>query len=56
MRVSNACKGVLDYMWIESRIKNAANRGVCFGVVTAIAGAVHHLGLSDMHMTEAERS
>jgi hypothetical protein len=37
LRVSNACKGVLDCVWIKSRIKNAANGGVCLGLVTALA-------------------
>ena len=41
LRVSNACKGVLDLVWIESRIVNAANGGFCLKVVTAMAGAVH---------------
>jgi hypothetical protein len=34
--VSNTCKGMLDCMWIESRIKNAANGGVCLWLVTAL--------------------
>ena len=40
MRVSNACKEVLDCLWFELRIKNVANGGVCFGVVTALACSV----------------
>ena len=31
LRVSNGCKGVLDYVWIESRIINVANRGFASG-------------------------
>ena len=46
LRVSDACKGVLDCMWIESRIEIASNRGVCLGVVTAMTGVVHRPGLS----------
>ena len=56
MRVSIACKVVLDCLWIESRIKNAANGGFCLGVVTAMAGAVHHPGLSGDRLDMAESS
>jgi hypothetical protein len=51
LRVSNACKGMLDYMWIESRIENTANGGVCLGLVTALGAAVHHPSLSDDWLT-----
>ena len=56
LRVSNACKGVLDYMWIELRIEITANGGFCLRVVTAMAGAVHHPGLSGDRLDEAESS
>ena len=56
LRVSNACKGVLDYVWIESRIVNTANRVFFLGVVTAMAGAVHHHGLSGDWVTMADSS
>jgi hypothetical protein len=56
LTVSIACKGVLDCLWIELRIKNAANGGVCLGVVTAMAPAVHRPGLSGDRLAEAERS
>ena len=56
LRVSNACKGVLDCVWIKSRIVNATNRGFCLGVVTAMAGAVHRPGLSGDRLAEAESS
>jgi hypothetical protein len=54
LRVSNTCKGVLDYLWIESRIKNVANGGVCLGVVTAMGTAVHRPGLSGDRLAEAK--
>ena len=56
MRVSIACKVVLDCLWIESRIKNAANGGFCLGVVTAMGEAVHRLGLSSALLDMAESS
>ena len=43
-------------MWIESRIENAANGGVCLGVVTAMGVAVHHPGLSSDRLDVAESS
>ena len=46
LRVSNACKGVLDYVWIESRIVNAANKVFCLRVVTAMGESVHRPGLT----------
>ena len=56
MRVSIACKVVLDCLWIELRIKNAANRGFCLRVVTAMGEAVHHLGLSSARLDMAKSS
>ena len=56
MRVSIACKVVLDCLWIESRIKNAANGGFCLGVVTAMGEAVHRLGLSGARLDMSESS
>ena len=56
MRVSITCKVVLDCLWIESRIKNAANRGFCLRVVTAMGEAVHRPGLSDARLDMAESS
>ena len=56
MRISIACKVVLDYLWIESRIENAANGGFCLAVVTAMGEAVHRLGLSDARLDMAESS
>ena len=47
---------MLDYLWIKSRIKNAANGYFCLGVVTAIGEAVHRLGLSGNLLDMAERS
>ena len=55
LRVSNACKGVLECLWIESRIKNAANGGVCLGVVTAMGVAVHRPGLANDRLAKAEK-
>ena len=54
LRVSNACKGVLDCVWIESRIENAANGGVRLRLVTALGAAVHRPGLSSDWLTVAE--
>ena len=56
MRVSIACKIVLDCLWIESRIENAANGGFCLGVVTTMGAAVHRPGLFSDRMAEAESS
>ena len=56
MRVSIACKVVLDCLWIESRIENVANRGFCLRVVTAMGEAVHRLGLSGARLDMAESS
>ena len=56
MRVSNAFKRVLDCLWIESRIENAANGGVCLGVVTAMGAAVHRPGMSSDQLDVAESS
>ena len=56
MRVSIACKVVLDCLWIESRIKNAANGYFCLWVVTTIGEAVHRLGLSSALLDMAESS
>ena len=56
MRVSIACKVVLDCLWIESRIKNAANRGFCLRVVIAMGEAVHRLGLSSACLDMAKSS
>ena len=56
LRVSNACKAVLDYMLIESRIEIAYNRGVCLGVVTAMVGEVHRPGLSGDWLAMADSS
>jgi hypothetical protein len=55
LRVRNACQGVLDYLWIKSRIENAANGGLCLGVVTAMGVAVHRPGLSGDWLAEAEK-
>ena len=43
-------------MWIESRIENAANKGFCLGVVTAMGAAVHHPSLSGDRLAKAESS
>ena len=56
MRVSIACKVVLDCLWIESRIKKAANGGFCLRVVTTMGEAVHRLGLSSARLDMAESS
>ena len=56
MRVSIACKVVIDCLWIESRIENAANGGFCLGVVTAMGEAVHRPGLSSARLDMAESS
>jgi hypothetical protein len=56
LRVSSTCKGVLDYVWIESRIKNAANKGVCFELVTALGAVVHRPSLFGDRLTVAESS
>ena len=56
MRVSNACKGVLDCLWIESRIEYAANEGVCLGVVTTMGVAVHRPSLSGDRLDMPESS
>jgi hypothetical protein len=56
LRVSNTCKGVLDCVWIESRIENAANGGVCLGLVTTLGVVVHRPGLSGDRLTVAESS
>ena len=56
MRVSIACKVVLDCLWIESRIENAANGGFCLGVVTAMGEVVHRPGLSGVRLDMAESS
>ena len=56
LRVSNACKGVLDCLWIESRIENTANGGVCLGVVTAMGVVVHRPSLSSDRLDVAESS
>ena len=56
MRVSIACKVVLDYLWIESRIENAANGGFCLGVVTAMGEVVHRPGLSGDRLDMVESS
>ena len=56
LRISNACKGVLDDIWIESRIKIAANEGFCLRVVTAMAGAVHRPGLYSNQLAKTESS
>ena len=56
LRVSIACKVVLDCLWIESRIENAANKGFCLGVVTAMGAAVHRPGLSGDRLAKAESS
>ena len=56
MRVSIACKVVLDCLWIESRIENAANRGFCLGVVTTMGEAVHRPGLFGARLDMAESS
>ena len=55
LRVSNTCKGVLDCLWSESRIKNTANGGVCLRVVTAMGVAVHRPGLSGDRLAEVEK-
>ena len=56
MRVSIACKVVLDCLWIESRIKNAANRGFCLGVVTTMGGEVYRPSLSGDRLAMAKSS
>ena len=56
LRVSIPCKVVLDCLWIESRIENAANSGFCLGVVTAMGEAVHRPGLSSARLDMAESS
>ena len=56
MRVSISCKVVLDCLWIESRIENAANGGFCLGVVTAMGEAVHRPGLSGARLDMVESS
>ena len=56
MRVSIACKVVLDCLWIESRIKNVANRGFCLGVVPTMGEAVHLPSLSGDRLAMAESS
>jgi hypothetical protein len=53
-RVTNACKGVLDCLWIKLRIENAANRGAYLGVVTAMGAAVHRPSLFGDRLAEDE--
>jgi hypothetical protein len=55
LRVSNACKEVLDCLWIKSRIENTANGGVCLEVVTAMGAAVHRPSLFGDWLAEAKR-
>ena len=56
MRVSITCRVVLDCLWIESRIKNAANRGFCLGVVTTMGGEVYRPSLSGDRLAMAKSS
>ena len=56
MRINITCKVVLDCLWIESRIRNTANRGFCLGVVTAMGEVVHRLGLSSARLDMADNN